>query len=692
VSDGEYPGSLDVFFKPKSIAVIGASDDPTRPGGRVFSYLRQYFPRTAIPVNARREMVQGVRAVPRVGAAGEVPDLVVVAIPGAGVLEVLTECAQIGVKGAIVLSAGVDEDAPAVSALVAEYGMRVVGPNCVGVVDLREGSWATFQWWEAEPPPVGDVAVIARSGGVGMNLLWNLSARAGLGLSQAFATGNELDVTTGEVLEYLVERPDVRAVMLALESPGDSLRLVAAARRALELGKPVTAIIGGVGNAGTKAAVSHSGALAVPYRILRAALERNGVVIADSPTELVDFAAAFAGGRRAHGHRVAIMTGSGGLGVLAADAAEARGLAVPPSSASTERQLSTVVPLIGSVANPVDYTPEALKVEGGLEHILRTLLAADEFDAVCLAGVPPVIQDVLAEVGQSSDKPIVASDFYQHRIQALNEQGIPAYPDPVRAVRALAALWQFSQRRNELPAGETAPETRRPAAAPGLTGTLDATRTRQLLGRYGIPTVPESVVSTLDEAVWAARTFGYPVAMKAAPEVLSHKSEHGGVLLWLSGDDDVRRAFGQLRDLVAPPSAKGAAVGVGPRLLVQKMIAGRLELLLGAVRDPQFGPVVTVALGGVLVEVLNEAVQALCPVTEHTAMTMLRELCGGRLLAATRGLSPGTAQQVAACVVQLSNLMLAEAAVDEVDINPLIITAQDQLVAVDALVSARSPG
>lgn len=689
--------NLDSLLSPRNVAVIGASDDPDRLGGRVFANMLKGFAGQVTPINTKRDRVQGRVAYPSLSSLETVPDLALVVSPPAATIQVAEECAELGVPSMIVITSGFAEVGgegellqDRLAAIANEAGISLLGPNCVGLLNLPLSLRASFVQLRGIPLNTGPAAVVSQSGAVGL-ALFEYAQERGLGVSYLCTTGNEAQLTCAEMIESMVEQPDVRVVLAYMEGLRDPDALLKAGYRAQELGKPVIVLKTGGSRAGGQAAASHTGSLAVPDRVIDAVLDEAGMIRVRSMREILDYGKGFGVGRLPGGRRVIICTGSGGIGVTMADAAEAVQLDVARPSPQLEKKLSSLVPAIGSVTNPIDTTAQIINAPDHFESLLRTIAATDEYDAVVFANISrtqvPRILDLLAEISDNSARPILAQSHYAEISAQLTQRGVPTIDDPASVLQVIAAMaaWQERLRERRPQPGSVAAPQSNPALLTGA-GPLTADRTQQLLDRYGIPIARSAAAVDEDAAVAEFRRAGGPVALKVSAPWMAHKSEHGGVILGCDTDDAVRHAYRQLNKVAAETAPPGESADI----VVQEMAEAGLELVCGAVRDPAFGPVVTVGLGGVLVELIDDTAMALAPVSMDQATRMIRRLGHGRLIGHPRGLSAAQADAVADIIVAVSKLMCSEPAVLEVDLNPLIV-GPSGIRPVDALIVGAGP-
>jgi acetate---CoA ligase (ADP-forming) len=685
--------SLRPFFKPSSIAVIGASRRRGSIGGELFrNVLAGDFDGAAYPVNRSAEPVAGVRAY---AAIGEIPDpveLAVICLPGAHVLEAAQSALRAGVRALCVISAGFAESGDAgrarqerLLAAVRAYGARLIGPNCLGVSSAAASLNATFAP-RALPP--GRIGFSSQSGALGLALLEKAAERR-LGFSSFVSIGNKADVSSNDLLEWWEDDPDTDLVLLYLESFGNPRKFGRLARRVARR-KPILALKAGTTAAGARAASSHTAALAGSDTAIDALFRQAGVLRARTLEELIDAAALLSSQPLPHGRRVAVVTNAGGLGILCADACEAAGLMLPELAPETRTALAGVLPREASLANPVDLIGSATAAT--YEAALPPLLADPGVDALIVLFVPPVVagaDEVAfairgAVTDAAADKPVLAVVMSADGTPATlleADSPVAAFPYPESAARALGVAAERAEWLRR-PAGSIpvldridAPGARRIVEA-ALSGSseswLTPAQTRDLLAAYGVPLVPELLAASPDEAVAAARKLGLPAVVKtAAPG--AHKTESGGVALDLRDDEQVR----------------AAAERIGGPVLVQPFLRGGSELLAGVVQDPVFGPLVAFGPGGVLAELIDDASFRIAPLTDVDAEELVD--CGkaGRLVRGFRGAPAADAGALVDLVHRLARLAEDVPEVSELDLNP-VVARQDGCLAVDARIRVRA--
>jgi acetyltransferase len=563
--------------------------------------------------------------------------------------------------------------------------MRIIGPNCMGVVNVPGRLNASYFWDVPQQP--GGISFVSQSGAYGGLFFREMRERA-LGVAKFLSIGNQADLGFTECLGWLADDPETRVVGVFVEGIRDGRAFVRAARR-LARAKPVVALKGGRADAGRRAAGSHTGSLAGAWETYRAAFLDVGIVPVEETEELFDAIVTLEAhqARPPRGRGVAILTISGGPSVVAADAAEAAGLQVPALPAARRTALRAYLPEFGADANPVDMTPQM--EPAGFAPSIQLVLDAPEVSGAVAINVGldrPEYGDGLATAQAATGKPIVACTIDTPEMdRRLRGAGIPRAPGPASAIRAYRALVRYAELRPRLADPVTLPRARplpagladRIATFCGPLGHADA---RTLLTAYGVPFPRERLVGTAGAALSAAREIGYPLVLKTARADVLHRTEAGGVILNVADDQALARALAVLETRVGP----------GP-LLVQEQVPGGLELLVGGRRDPSFGPTVAVGLGGVLAELLRDVTIGLAPLTHETARAMLAEGRKAALLGGYRGSAAVDAAVVADVLVGVGDLLADHPAIAELDLNPLIASGS-RLLAVDALVLVNPEG
>jgi acetate---CoA ligase (ADP-forming) len=680
---GPRAAGLGPFFDAQAVAVIGASADPSKVGGSVLANLKAAgFPGRLLAVNATRAVVQGVPAVASILDAGEPIDLAVVAVPAPTVLAVLKQCVTAGVGAAVVISAGFREAGregqareDELRAWLRQAPLRLVGPNCLGWIRPARRLNLTFA---PGMPAAGPLGFVSHSGALGTAILdWSRDHR--LGFSLLASLGNQADVDETAVIEALADDPETRVILAYLEGVADG-RAFFRALRAAAARKPCVLMKAGRSLEGARAVSSHTGALAGSDRAFDAAVRQAGALRVATLEELFDVARTLIAGRAPSGRRVTLVTNGGGLGILATDAAHDATLDVAPLTPRTQARLAAVLPPHAATANPVDLigdaTParyaQALHALAGEPTSLVVMLSPQA--ATDAAGVARAV------LGATRDWPAPVVGVFaggarvRPGITALEEGGVPCFAFPERAVRALASVVTLASRRPALPHTPAAPlQPRRPAETlrhlrPGETfGFLDGA---PLLVAAGIDIVPARLARSPGEAADVARALGFPVAIKIVSPDITHKTDAGGVVLGLETPQAVERATAEMLTRVATRCPAARLDGV----LVQAMGAAGVELLLGMIRDPQFGPLVVAGFGGVFVEVLDDIATRLAPFDAAEASAMLAELRMAPILRGVRGHPPVALEALAEAVSRFSSLVTELPDVEELEINPLVAT------------------
>ncbi len=695
---------LDAIFEPRTVAVIGATEKPGSVGRSVVrNLIGSPFGGTIHPVNPNRRNVMGIKAYKDVASVPDAVDLAVIAVPAAAVPEVVRECVDAGVKGAVVLSAGFRETGPAGERLehqVVEHArrgrMRIIGPNCMGVMRPHSGLNATFAPHAARS---GSVGYISQSGALDSAVL-DWSRKENVGFSAFVSVGSMLDVGWGDLIDYLGDDPHTRSIVVYMESIGDARAFLSASRE-VALSKPIIVLKAGRVEASARAAASHTGTLTGGDDVLDAAFRRAGVLRVDSIAEVFDMADVLSKQPRPRGPRLAIVTNAGGPGVIAADALlEHRGELAELSAESTAA-LDAALPEGWSGANPVDLLGDADAPRFG--RTIEILARDPGVDGLLTILTPQAATDptaVAAELGRHAKilgKPVLAAwmggESIDEGTKILTEAGVPTYSYPDTAAHVFTLMWKSSYNlqglyetpRSQADDAEGAREQAEAMAArarsEGRTILTEA-ESKRLLAFYEIPTVPTTVVQTADEAAEAAEAIGFPVAVKLNSTSVTHKSDVGGVRLNLFDAEAVRGAFRAIERSAAEYAGPGAFQGVG----VQPMIQPEgCEVLLGSTLDPSFGPVILFGAGGRHVEIVDDRALGLPPLNTTLARRMMEQT---RIYAALKGIRGGPAVDLAALerlLVRFSNLVMEQRWIKEIDVNPLF-ASPDRMIVLDARV------
>jgi acetyl coenzyme A synthetase (ADP forming)-like protein len=699
---------LDSILRPRSIAVVGASRQSGSIGHQVVSNLLQYgFTGPVYPVNPRAGSVRSIKAYPSVASIPDPVDLAVIAVPKQLVVAAAEECGRKGIAGLVVISAGFREVGGAgaereheLLSVVRRYGMRLIGPNCLGVLNA-EPAVSMNATFAPVMPPSGRVAFVSQSGALGLSVL-DYAREYGIGIAQFVSIGNRPDVSSNDLLAYWEHDPSVDVILMYVETFGNPRRFLETAGR-ISKTKPIVVVKSGRSKSGARAASSHTGALAGSDRAVDAMLAQAGVIRAETVEELFELAIALEARLLPRSGRTAVVTNAGGPGILAADALEARGLELPAFAPITESRLRLLLPEEASLRNPVDMIASA--TADAYREVLTAVLADPGVDSAIAIFVPPVVTkqcDVVDAITAASagrkGKPVLAVLMGREGLPEgradLREAGIPAYIFPESAARGLAIMarqreWAArpAQVLEPLPVDhDRSTRMMREARESGrrlLTGETPLA----LLRSYGIPSVSGGVARDAEAAVAIAGEVGYPVALKVASEQISHKSDIGGVRVGLERAEDVRQAFEEILRNALKVAPRDAIDGV----LVQRMAGPGRELIVGMARDPSFGPLIMFGLGGVLAEALEDVVFRLAPLTRWDAAEMCRCIRGTKLLQAFRGAPPVDFRALEDVLLRVSQLACAFPEIEELDLNPLL-ASDAGAVAVDArIVLAPAP-
>jgi acetyl coenzyme A synthetase (ADP forming)-like protein len=688
--------SLRPFFRPRSVAVVGASRNPNNIGTRILNAIvGGGYKGSVYPVNPKADTIGSLRAYPGVDALPETPDLVVIAVPSEAVSGVIDQCAARQVRAAIVITAGFAEigvEGRARQQQLLEkirgYGMRMVGPNCLGLINT-DPAVALNASFAPDFPPVGNVAFCSQSGALGLAMI-GLARDRGLGLSSFVSVGNKADISGNDLLQYWEEDERTKVILLYLESFGNPRRFARIARRVARV-KPVVAVKAGRTGAGRRAAGSHTAALAADDVAVDALFRQTGVIRAETLDEMFDLAAALSSQPLPAGRRVAILTNAGGLGILCADACEAHGAIVQELGEKTRRRLQEFLPSTASVANPVDMIASASADD--FRRATEILLGAAEVDAlivltihVGLADTAAIARNVQkaarnAQVKGGHSKPVLTCIMGSEQNAApttkIRAVKLPNYAFPENAARVLGKLARYAEWRDQ-PEGIIPDfDDIRPAEARAIceqargqhgASWLSGEDTRNVLAAFALPLAPGGICRDAEAAARMAAEIGFPVALKLASRTIVHKTEIGGVRLNLANEDAVKQAFNTVQQRLAAEGKLEEMEGV----LVQRMISDGVEVMVGVTQDPLFGPLIGFGLGGIHVEILKDVSFRVTPITDRDASDMVRSIKGYRLLEGYRGHPPGDLAAIEDLLLRVARLVEEVPAIAELDMNPVI--------------------
>jgi len=689
---------LDAIFTPKSVAVIGATERPGSVGRIVFwNLLSSSFGGTVYPVNPKRHSVLGVKAYPTIADIPESIDLAVIATPASTVPGVIKDCVNAGVKSAIVLSAGFREIGAAgieleqqIREQLQQSKLRLIGPNCLGVMNPVTGLNATFASAMARP---GNVGFISQSGALCTAIL-DWSFRENVGFSAFVSIGSMLDVSWGDLIYYLGDDPHTHSIVIYMESIGDARSFLSAARE-VALTKPIIVLKAGRTEAAAQAATSHTGALAGSDAVLDAAFRRCGVLRVDRISELFDVAEVLAKQPRPKGPRLTIITNAGGPGVIATDALLKNGGKLAPLSEGAIAKLNQQLPPFWSHCNPIDILGDA--DPNRYQQTIQTVAQNPESDGLLVILSPQAMTDptqtaehlkawVEKQGSHLSTKPILASWMGDADVSAgellLNQAKIPTYPFPDTAARVFSYLWQYSYNLRGiyetpvLPADTEAGIPNRTLVEAIITTARQANRTlltevesKQILAAYGIPVVQTCVAASAAEAVDCAEAIGYPVVLKLFSKTITHKTDIGGVQLNLGDAQAVRRAYQTIEASVSEKVGVEHFLGVTVQPMVK--LSG-YELIVGSSLDPQFGPVLLFGAGGQLVEVFQDQAIALPPLNSTLSRRLIEQTHIYKALQGVRGQPPVDLDALEQLLVRFSQLVAEQRWIKEIDINPML--------------------
>ncbi len=694
--------SLDPLFRPRSVAVVGASRSATSIGREILANLMDFeFQGPVYPVNPKTDVVHSMKCWPRVQAIPDPVDLAILVVPASRILAAVDDCGRKRVKALVVITAGFKEIGEKGAALEAQllervrrYEMRMVGPNCMGMINSSADVRLNASFARARPVP-GTVGFITQSGALGEVILAH-ARDIGLGMARFVSIGNKSDVSANDLLLHWEDDPEVRLILMYLESFGDPRAFGEIARR-ISRKKPILVVKSGRTAAGARAAFSHTGALGGLDVAVDTLLDQCGVIRGRSMEDLFTLAPAFATQPVPRGKRVAILTNAGGPGILATDACISGGLEVGELGKATVTRLRKALPAECSVQNPVDLiaSADAQRYRVALDALRRDR----NVDAFLVIFVSPVLINAM-EVAQAIidaaarlDRPLLTCFMGKHEgdeaVRHLRRHGVPVYEFPESAVQALRALVQYRRMLDRPEPQRERLRVNRRAARRILKATVDAGREQlfpedaeKLLKAYGIPFAPSIYATTRAEAIDAGHTLTYPVVLKADAPGLVHKSDSGGVKPDLRNADELAAAYDAIH--------KSLRRLAGLRIQVQPMVRNATEIILGSFQDPKFGPLLMFGLGGIHVEYLKDVTFGMHPITRHDAQEMIRSIRGHALLQGARGKPAVDLEVVEDALLRLNQLVGDFPEVEQVDINPFMACPQgESSLAVDARVKLR---
>lgn len=711
---------IEAIFRPRSIAIIGASRDPDAIGSQILHNLITHrFNGVLYPVNPKTPVIHSMVAYPSIAEVPGDVDLAIVVVPAPHVLSVLEACGRKGVRAAVIITAGFKETGPEGAAREAEvlecarrHGIRVVGPNCLGVLNT-EAAVCMDATFAPAYPPAGPVAFSSQSGALGLAIL-QYALDLKIGMSQFVSVGNKADVSSNDLLEFWENDPGTGVVLLYLESFGNPRRFTQTARR-VGRKKPIVAVKSGRTSAGSRAASSHTGSMAGADVAVDALCVQSGMIRTDTIEEMFDLAMLLANQPVPRGNRVGIVTNAGGPGIMASDACESNGLVVPLLDPATVDALRAFLPREASTKNPVDMIASATAET--FERSVRLVLNDPNIDALLAIYVQPLVtqpREIINAIVQGAataaqdardrgeePKPVLSCLFGAHAlmegIQTLQRNKIPSYSFPEAAAIALAHAVRYNAWRSQAEGRLRAfPDVDKARAAAileaargetkGGTAWLRPEEVREVLAAYGIRMPGSGAAATAAEAVAVARKVGFPVAVKLVSDTISHKSDVGGVILDVRSEDEVVEAFERIQQSLNRLGRLKEMAGV----TVQRMVTEGIEGIIGVTQDPNFGPLIMFGLGGVHVELLKDVVFRISPLTDRDAREMVHAVRGYPLLEGYRGAPPGDVPALEEAVLRVSQLVCDHPGIVEMDLNPLKVQPPGEgCLVVDARIAVR---
>ncbi len=708
----EKTGDLEAFFYPQSIAVIGASQNPVKPNGIPIYLLSMFGYRGEVyPVNPKYDRVGGLKCYPSILEIDKPVDLAIVGVAAAQVLDVLKECAEKKVKAVIIFSSGFAEigeegkkQQEEIGRLAEKTEMRILGPNCLGVLNYYNGSMASFFYNQKRTDLFypETLSFITQSGGLG-GIIYQMVTQLSIGFNYFVSTGNEADVSFSEVLEYLADRDEVGIIAGYLEGlQGDGKLFIESCRKALEQKKLVTMLKVGRTASGAAAASSHTGAVVGADRVYDGVFKQFGVLRADDVEQMNALIALYATGRFPAGKKMAVITISGGGGVVVADKCPEYGLEVVRLTDNTQQDLREFFPAFGAVANPVDLTSQLLVDPELFQRALRLVMHDPKIDVGGFfynLEMPDseAVQKII-DVYNEFEKPLIiftwptGQDYAVEAKNKLVQAGVPVIENIPSGLWAISSLADWVQKTKE--------EQVRPVYTPGkeqkkaleqvtektfkATSSMSEWRSKLVLDAYGIPVTEEKLVVTAPEAVKAAEAIGRPVAMKIMSPDILHKTEAGGVELNIAAPEEAGRAFERIVEAARRYKPEAVIEGV----LVQEMLPEGLEVIIGVKHDQVFGPALVFGLGGIFVEIFEDVATRVAPLNEKDAREMIEEIRGKALLHGFRGGSPKDVDALVDILMKVSRMAVElEGSYREIDINPLVVFEEGRgAAAADALI------
>jgi len=681
---------LEMFTEARGVAVVGASTSPEKLGYQVLHNIIQYgYEGGVYPINPTAPEILGHKAYASVLDCPDPVDLAVILVPNKAVPGVMEQCGQRGLKGAVIITAGFREVGPAGKALEQQvidiarrYGMRIVGPNVLGIIDTVLKLNASFA---AGMPRRGKIAFMSQSGALCTSIL-DMALGQGIGFSRFYSIGNKADINELDLVKAWAEDPETRAIMGYLEGITNGPEFIRVASEVTRH-KPIIAIKSGTTSAGSKAVSSHTGTLAGSEAAYDAAFKQCGIIRAGSVQDLFDYAQAFARQPLLEGNAIAVITNAGGPGIMASDAIEHAGLRLAALTPETKQNLQALLPAAASVANPIDVLGDAPAERYALG--IEAALKDPNVNAILLVLTPqtstqiPETAEVLGKLSKQYGKPVFGAMMgdaaIRKGVEVLRSYDVPNYQVPERAVAAIAAMWEHRTWLNtprlaveEFAANRDAVKAVFARVRAEGRVTMGDAEARDVLEAYGIPLPKSAVAATADEAVAFAESIGYPVVMKIASPDILHKSDIGGIKLNITSASEVRDAF----DLLVYRGQRFMPDATIWGCQIQQMVKGGREVIIGVNRDPQFGPLIMFGLGGIYVEALKDVTFRVAPIDRRAATEMLGEIRSSKLLRGVRGEKASDQGAIVDTLLRISQLVTDFPEIVELDINPLMVFEQ----------------
>ena len=673
---------LDYFFRPRSVAIIGASRDSHKLGYGVVRNLVEYgFKGNIYPVNPVANEILGNKCYPSIVELPDPVDLAIIVVPAKFVATALNECGKKNIKNTIVVSGGFGETGSEgktreeeLARIAKTYEMRIIGPNCIGTIDTHTPLNTTFV---IGMPQVGDIAFVSQSGAMVAAVI-DWARGAGVGFSRIVSLGNQVDVNVTEMLQSVADDPQTKVITAYIEGLTKGREFMEAAEK-IARKKPVVVLKAGYGESGAKAVASHTGALAGSAEAYDAAFEHSGVLRAHTTEELFDWARALAWQPLPKGNRVAVLTNAGGPAILAVDILEKSGLQLAQLTEETKKYLRPRLPAAASVNNPVDV----LAGSGPATYAvaLDTLISVPEVDAVIVVQapqdwfLPESLAEVIGEVAAIHQKPVLSTIMglasVDKALTILHQKRVPTFAFPERAASALTAMFE---RRQWLDTPEESPTEFADVDKDIARKALKKNNFSRMLVAYGIDLPLSQLAANANDAVKIANKIGYPVVLKLVSEDITHKSDVGGVILNLMDEKLVRQQFNNTIKKIRAEYPKAKING----MLVQKMLSSGQEMIIGVRRDPQFGPLVLVGSGGVEVELQRDVSMGIAPLTKSQAERILEDTQAGKRLKGWRNIPPADKNAVIENILRMSQLACDFPEISELEINPLFVLAEEE--------------